>query len=141
MLRCKTRLISRARFGVLEEQCLGPQRHNRPAFTSGVGELDEYLHRFAVQMDARTQQKLPRYPVPCFRLGRLAVHSPHHGLGLGRLLMGCVVARCLEARKQVAAYALVVDAQGEEAKVFYAHYGFTPCQSNPMILYLPLGAN
>ncbi len=177
MPRCKTRLIARARFGVLEEQCLDPRRHNRPAFTSGVGELDEYLHRFAVQqskkgiavvrvlvdtdmpktilgyyslsaaqidavqMDARTQQKLPRYPVPCFRLGRLAVHSTHHGLGLGRLLMGCVVARCLEARKHVAAYALVVDAQGEEAKAFYAHYGFTSCQDNPMILYLSLGAS
>jgi hypothetical protein len=37
----------------------------------------------ADQMDGRTQQKLPRYPVPCFRLGRLAVHSVHHGRGWG----------------------------------------------------------
>lgn len=93
----------------------------------------------AIQLDERTQQRLPRYPVPCFRLGRLAAHSAHHGRGLGRLLIGCAVERCLEARKYVAAYALVVDAKGETAKAFYEHYGFTPCRDNPMTLYLSLG--
>lgn len=94
----------------------------------------------AVQLDERTQRKLPRYPVPCFRMGRLAVHSAHHGRGLGRLLIGLAVERCLEARKHVAAYALVVDAKAETAKAFYEHYGFTPCRDTPMTLYLPLGA-
>jgi len=161
---------------VIEEQLLDPHRHDRQAFTSGVVELDEYLHRFAVQqskkgiaavrvlidtdmpktilgyyslsaaqidvvqMDERTQQKLPRYPVPCFRLGRLATHSDYRNRGLGRLLMGCAVERCLEAKKHVAAYALVVDAKGEDAKSFYEHYGFTSCRDNPMTLYLSLGA-
>jgi GNAT superfamily N-acetyltransferase len=160
---------------VLEEQFLDPNRHDRQAFISGVGELDEYLRRFAVQqskkgitvvrvlvdtdtpgailgyyclsaaqidaiyLDERTRQKLPRYPVPCFRMGRLAVHAAYHGRGLGRLLIGCAVERCLEARKHVAAYALVVDAKGEKAKAFYEHYGFTPCRDNPMTLYLPFG--
>jgi GNAT superfamily N-acetyltransferase len=93
----------------------------------------------AIQLDERTQQKLPRYPVPCFRLGRLAAHSAHHGRGLGRLLIGCAVERCLEARKYVAAYALVVDAKGEAATAFYENFGFTPCRDNPMTLYLSLG--
>ena len=160
---------------MFEEQSLDPNSHDRKAFTSGVGELDEYLQRFAiqqskkgitvvrvlvdtdnpntilgyyslsaaqidaVQMDERTQQKLPRYPVPCFRMGRLAVHSAHHGRGLGRLLIACAVERCLEARKHVAAYALVVDAKGEKSKAFYKHYGFTPCRDYPLSLYLPLG--
>jgi GNAT superfamily N-acetyltransferase len=93
----------------------------------------------AIQLDERTQQRLPRYPVPCFRFGRLAAHSAHHGRGQGRLLIGCAVERCLEARKYVAAYALVVDAKGETAKAFYEHYGFTPCRDNPMTLYLSLG--
>lgn len=93
----------------------------------------------AEQMDERTQQKLPRYPVPCFRLGRLATHTAHRNRGLGRILMGCAVDRCLEAKKHVAAYALLVDAKGEDAKSFYAHYGFTPCHDNPMTLYLSLG--
>ena len=161
---------------MLEEQLLDPQRHNRQSFTSGVAELDEYLHRFAVQqskkgvtvvwvlvdtnkpetilgyyslsasqvdvahLDARAQSKLPRYPVPCFRMGRLAANSTHQGTGIGRILMGCAVARCLAARKHVAAYALLVDAKGERAKAFYEHYGFTPRRDNPMTLYLPLGA-
>lgn len=94
----------------------------------------------AVQMDERTQQRLPRYPVPCFRLGRLAVHSAHRGRGLGRLLIGCAVERCSAARKHVAAFALVVDAKGNSAKAFYEHYGFTPCRDNPTALYLSLGA-
>jgi GNAT superfamily N-acetyltransferase len=160
---------------VLEEQLLDPSRHDRQGFTSGVVELDEYLHRFAVQqskkgiavvrvlidtdmpntilgfytlsaaqidvanMAEQIQQKLPRYPVPCFRLGRLATHSAHRGKGLGRILIGCAVERCLEARKQVASYALIVDAKGDAAKAFYEHYGFTPCRDNPKTLYLPLG--
>lgn len=161
---------------MLEEQCLDPARHDRQAFTSGVGELDIYLQRFAVlqskkgvavvrvlvdtnapnivlgyyslsavqvdavQFDPRIQQKLPRYPVPCFRMGRLAAHVQHQGRGLGRLLVGCAIERCLEARKQVGAYALVVDAKGDEAKSFYMHYEFVACRDLPMTLYLPLGA-
>ena len=161
---------------MLEEQLLDPQRHDRQAFTSGVSELDEYLHRFALQqskkglavvrvlvdtdaprailgyyslsagqidianMDEHTQRKLPRYPVPCFRLGRLAVHSMHHGKGLGKLLIGCAVDRCLETKKHIAAYALLVDAKNENAKSFYEHYGFIACRDAPMTLYLPLGA-
>jgi GNAT superfamily N-acetyltransferase len=91
-----------------------------------------------VQLDKRAQQKLPRYPVPCFRMGRLAVHAAYHGCGYGRFLLGCAVLRCLEARKQVAAYALLVDAKDAKAKAFYEHYGFIPCLDSPMMLYLPL---
>lgn len=91
----------------------------------------------AVQLGEAAQ--LPRYPVPCFRMGRLAAHSAHQGRGLGRLLLGCAVERCLEARKHVAAYALLVDAKSEKAKAFYEHYGFTPCRDSLMTLYLPLG--
>lgn len=83
--------------------------------------------------------KLPRYPVPCFRMGRLASRSDRHGSGLGRTLVGLAVTRCLEARKQVAAFALIVDAKDAPAKAFYEHYGFTPCTDTPMTLYLPLG--
>lgn len=160
---------------MLEEQLLDPHHHDRQAFTCGVAELDDYLHRFAVQqskkgiavvrvlvdtniprtilgyyslsaaqidvvqMDERAQHKLPRYPVPCFRLGRLTTHSAHRNRGLGRLLIGCAVERCLQAKKHVAAYALVVDAKGTDAKSFYEYYGFTPCRDNPLTLYLPLG--
>lgn len=91
-------------------------------------------------LDERLQRKLPKYPVPCFRLGRLAVHSEHRALGYGGHLVGLAVKRCLEAKQYVGAYALVVDAKDAQAKAFYEHYGFTALIDSPLILYLPLGA-
>ena len=159
---------------MLEEQPLNPDLHDRAGFSCGISELDDYLHRFAVQhrrkgvstvhvlVDTENpslilgfctlsaaqvesaelsedRKKLPRYPIPCFRLGRLACRTDHRGRGLGKLLIGCAVERCLQARKQVAAFALIVDAKSPEAKAFYEHYGFTPCVDASMTLYLPLG--
>lgn len=91
------------------------------------------------QLKDGDRKKLPSYPVPCFRMGRLACRADHRGQGLGKLLVGCAVSRCLEARRLVAAFALIVDAKNDRAKTFYAHYGFTPCLDSPMTLYLRLG--
>lgn len=38
---------------VLEEQALDPALHDRVGVFSGVEELDEYLHRFAVQQSRK----------------------------------------------------------------------------------------
>lgn len=91
------------------------------------------------QLNDAERKKLPRYPVPCFRMGRLARNMETRGHGLGALLVGLAVDRCLKARTQVGAYALLVDAKNEKAKNFYQHYGFTACADSPMTLYLPLG--
>jgi GNAT superfamily N-acetyltransferase len=85
------------------------------------------------------RKKLPRYPVPCFRMGRLACRTDQRGLGVGKLLLGCAVDRCLKARQQVAAYALLVDAKDDAAKAFYMHFGFKTLRDAPLALYLPLG--
>lgn len=85
------------------------------------------------------RKKLPRYPVPCFRMGRLACRSDQQGRGLGKLLLGCAVDRCLKARQQVAAYALIVDAKDDAAKAFYLHFGFKALMDAKLSLYLPLG--
>jgi len=90
------------------------------------------------QLSEQEQRKLPRYPVPCFRLGRLAVQQYLQGQGIGRYLLGCALDRCLQARKNVAAYALLVDAKSANAIGFYRHYGFMPCRDNPDTLYFPL---
>lgn len=87
------------------------------------------------------RRKLPRYPVLCFRMGRLACRADRQGQGLGKMLIACAVDRCLQARKQVAAYALIVDAKDARAAAFYRHYGFAACTDAPMTLYLPLGAS
>ena len=85
------------------------------------------------------RKKLPRYPVPCFRMGRLACRSDQQGRGLGKLLLGCAVDRCLKARLQVAAYALIVDAKDDAARDFYLHFGFKALLAAKLTLYLPLG--
>ena len=159
---------------MLEEHALDAVLHDRAGFNCGGPELDDYLHRFALQhtrkgvtsvhvlvdseqpseilgyyslsaaqvdvlqLSDAERKKLPRYPVPCFRMGRLACRSDRLGTGLGKVLIGCAVDRCLKARQQVAAYALLVDAKNTQAKSFYEHYGFTACTDSPMTLYLPL---
>ena len=85
------------------------------------------------------RKRLPRYPIPCFRMGRLACHTHRHGTGLGKLLVGCAVDRCLKARQHVAAFALIVDAKDEAARSFYVHFGFKPLRDAGFTLYLPLG--
>jgi predicted GNAT family N-acyltransferase len=103
-----------------------------------------YYTLSAAQIDASElpvseRKRLPRYPIPCFRMGRLACRADKQGEGLGRLLVACAVERCLKAREEVASYALVVDAKGDAAKAFYEHYGFIACIDRPRTLYLPLG--
>lgn len=103
-----------------------------------------YYTLSAAEVDASNlsdvdRRRLPRYPVPCFRMGRLACRADQRRRGIGRLLVGGAVDRCLRAREQVAAYALIVDAKDESAKAFYEHYGFTAFLGKPFTLYLPLG--
>ena len=47
------------------------------------------------QLSDTERKKLPRYPVPCFRMGRLARHSAQAGTGLGEVLMGCIFTMAL----------------------------------------------
>ena len=85
------------------------------------------------------RKNLSRYPVPCFRMCRLACRSDRQSQGLGKLLLGCAVDRCLKARQQVSAYALIVDAKDDAAKDFYLHFGFKNLLDAKLTLYLPVG--
>ena len=101
-------------------------------YTLSAAEVD------AAHLSDAERRKLPRYPVPCFRMGRLACRRDQHGLGLGRLLLGCAVDRSLKASEQVAAYALIVDAKNDTARAFYLHHGFVAFAGQALSLYLPL---
>jgi GNAT superfamily N-acetyltransferase len=102
-------------------------------YTLSAAEVD------GLRLSEAERKKLPRYPVPCFRMGRLACRSDQQGRGLGKVLLGCAVDRCLKARQQVAAYALIVDAKDDAAKAFYLHFGFKALLDAKLTLYLPLG--
>jgi GNAT superfamily N-acetyltransferase len=113
--------------------------------TASPAQILGYYTLSAAQVDGAElkeadRKKLPRYPVPCFRMGRLACRADRQGRGLGKLLIACALDRCLQASRQVAAFALIVDAKDAAAKAFYLHYGFTPRTDAPMTLYLPLGS-
>lgn len=92
-----------------------------------------------VSLPERLSQKLPRHPVPCALIGRLAVDSSAHGQGIGRLLLADAVKRTAVAGETVAVHALIVDAANDAAKRFYEGFGFAPLTDNPMRLFLPLG--
>ena len=102
-------------------------------YTLSAAEVD------AARLAEADRKKLPRFPVPCFRMGRLTCRADQRGRGLGKLLVGCAVDRCLKARQQVAAYALIVDAKDDSSAAFYVHFGFKPFLDAKRTLYLPLG--
>jgi len=93
----------------------------------------------ADQLSRDEHRRLPRYPIPCFRMGRFAIGQDLQGQGLGKSLLGCVVDRCLRARQEVAAYALIVDAKDTDARSFYEHFGFVAFADKPLSLYLAIG--
>ena len=93
------------------------------------------------QISEQDRRRLPRYPIPCFRMGRFAIRQDIQGRGLGKQLLGCAVDRCLQVRQEVAAYALIVDAKDADAKSFYEHFGFVPFADRPLSLYLVIGSS
>lgn len=82
--------------------------------------------------------KLPRYPAPMLRIGRLAVDRRRQGQGIGRDLLAFALNLALEFSARVGLYAVVVDAKHERARVFYERLGFIACVDQPLCLYLPL---
>ena len=109
-----------------------------PAEIAGFYTLAPAEVRLALLQPADAKP-LPPYPVPCFRMGRLARDQRWRGQGIGGLLLGLAVQRCLEARRSVGGYALIVDAKNPEARTFYERHGFRPFLDTPLSLYLPLG--
>ena len=86
------------------------------------------------------RRRLPAYPVPAARIGRLAVALPARGRRYGELLLQNAIKRILSARHILGVYAVVVEAKTEDAVAFYRRYGFRPCNFEDRKLYLPLGA-
>ena len=84
-------------------------------------------------------RKLPRHPVPCALIGRLAVDRSAQGQGLGGMLLADAVKRIGVAGETVAMHAVIVDAANGDAMRFYERFGFVPLADELMRLYLPLG--
>lgn len=94
------------------------------------------LHLRELNPDDR--KRLPAYPVPAMRMGRLAVPVSEQGKGHGALLLGHAVNLALTVRQTMGVRVLVVDAKDDRAAAFYESYGFRPTASATLSLYLPI---
>ena len=116
-------------------------------FVCTAGETDAVLGFYTLSalsidlasLPRQLSRKLPRHPVPCALLGRLAVDRSTHGRGFGRMLLADAVKRTAAAGETVAMHALIVDAATDDAKRFYETFGFVPLTDDPMRLFLALG--
>lgn len=94
-----------------------------------------YLHELREQ----DRKRLPAYPVPAMRMGRLAVSANQQGKGYGQLLIGHAVNIALSMRQAMGVKVLIVDAKNARAVRFYERYGFRPTMDAALTFYLPLG--
>ena len=97
------------------------------------------LHLHELREDDR--KRLPAYPVPAIRVGRLAVSRAEQGKGYGGLLLGHAVNRALSVRQTMGVRVLVVDAKDARAAAFYESFGFRCPGTSARTLYLPIGSN
>ena len=85
-------------------------------------------------------RKLPRHPVPCALIGRLAIDQSVRRHGLGRMLLVDAIKRTMRASDIMAIYAVIVDAKNNATKQFYEGFGFASMQDDSMRFFLPLGS-
>lgn len=94
----------------------------------------------AENLPAPAVKRLPRLRIPVARLTRLAVDQAFQREGLGEHLLMDALRRVLRAAADSAMVALVLDAESEKGKRFYARYGFDRLLDQPRMLWLPMAA-
>lgn len=96
----------------------------------------------------RRKRRLPSYPIPVLRLGRLAVDEQARGHGIGKSLLREVLRLASRMQKELGCVAVVVDAE-PDAVQFYERLGFERLEPiegelltkpTPIPLLLPLSA-
>ncbi len=88
-------------------------------------------------MPSDLARKLPRYPsVPAVLIGWLGRDIGFRGQEVGAMLLRDAIVRV--SASQIGVYALCADAIDEAAAAFYRRYLFTPFESRPRSLFLPL---
>ena len=80
-------------------------------------------------------EKLPKYPVPVLKLAQLAIDSSMQGQGWGKYLLLDALSRAERISRDVAIYAVELDAIDDAARAFYLHFGFMSLNDDPNHLY------
>lgn len=84
------------------------------------------------------KSKLPKYPAPVARIGRLAVDKDHKGQGIGGFLLHDAFYKILNIAEKMGVFAVIVDAKNDNAKAFYQSFGFLELQESKLSLFLPI---
>ena len=82
-------------------------------------------------------KKVPR-KVSGVRLGRLAVAREYQRRGIGKTLLAGAMEKFLEIFSRAGGIGLFVDAKDNEAKRYYAQFGFVSLPGNQLEMFLPL---
>ena len=96
------------------------------------------LCSFSVKFDEYPNKEnfdLPRYPIPCIKIARLAVNNEYQRKGYGKQLLKEAFLRILSVSKEVGIRMIVVDAK-ESAVNFYTKFGFEPFSNEGNSYYL-----
>lgn len=80
--------------------------------------------------------RLPRYPVPVARIGRLAVDLNAQGSGVGAALLDHAMRLSASMAERIGLHAVVVDAKHPKAAAFYGRYGFQPFSDDGLSMFL-----
>jgi GNAT superfamily N-acetyltransferase len=77
--------------------------------------------------------------MPAILLARMAVDSKHGSRGLAGALLKHFMLKAFEVAQSVGVRVLLVHAKDDEAKSFYAHYGFVESPVDPLLLTMLVG--
>lgn len=80
--------------------------------------------------------RLPRYPIPVARIGRLAVAVSAQGSGVGAALLHHALRLSATMAERIGLHAVVVDAKHPKAAAFYTRYGFQPFSDDGLTMFL-----
>ena len=84
--------------------------------------------------------RLPRYPIPVARIGRLAVDVSAQGSGTGGTLLQHALMLSATMAERIGLHAVVVDAKHELAQSFYGKLHFEAFPDTPLTFWLSVGA-
>ena len=91
--------------------------------------FEEYPHELSVT--------LPKYPIPCIRIARLAVRKDKQGCGYGKELLKQAFLKILSVSLTIGIRLIVVDTK-ETSAAFYEKYGFIRLLNDKLSYFLAL---
>jgi predicted GNAT family N-acyltransferase len=107
-------------------------------------QIDGYysLSHYSVRLDTIPEEvaaKLTKHPdIPATLIGRLARSLHLKGTRTGEMLLMDALKRILSTSRQVASWAVIVDAKDDNAIKFYQKYGFMTIPTAPNRLFIPI---